>query len=101
MSPLPSPWFPWHIAQSMPYIFLPLASDSAVGLTGFALAASSGGILDSGVAAFSGGGFFFPPNSQTPNNNAEKDNASFFFYIPPQFLRPRETINKKPTAPTP
>src|ERR1700722_18074028 len=45
ISPLPSPVFPWHMAQSKPYNFLPLASDSGLGFTGFCWLAASGGIL--------------------------------------------------------
>src|SRR5271163_618371 len=50
-SPFPSPSFPWHIAQSYPYIFFPAATDAAVGFTGFATFAASGGILNSAAGA--------------------------------------------------
>src|SRR5215468_7850006 len=44
-SPLPSPFLPWHIAQSYPYCFFPRASDSSVGFTGFSRLAASTGIV--------------------------------------------------------
>src|ERR1700683_3419217 len=53
-SPLPSPSFPWHIAQSKPYDFLPAASAAGVAFTGFASFDASGGILYSAAAPAAG-----------------------------------------------
>src|SRR5271166_1631564 len=76
MSPLPSPFAPWHIAQSKPYSFLPLASDSEVGFTGFALAAASGGTLYSGAGDFAGGGCC-AHNVDTKKSTTRRTNGNF------------------------
>src|SRR5271156_3185547 len=49
-SPLPSPSFPWHIAQSKPYDFLPAANAAGVAFTGLGSFEASGGILYSAAA---------------------------------------------------
>src|SRR5271163_466234 len=53
-SPLPSPSFPWHIAQSKPYDFLPAANAAGVAFTGLGSFDASGGILYSAAAPAAG-----------------------------------------------
>src|ERR1035441_9243897 len=66
------------MAQSKPYSFLPLASDSGPGLTGFALAAASGGILFSWAGAFAGGWSCCAHDANTKQNDASRTSVVFF-----------------------
>src|ERR1700678_3317921 len=59
----------------MPYILLPLASDSAVGFMGFTLADVWGGILYSGVGALSGGCSFCAHSAKAKKSNIRTVNA--------------------------
>src|ERR1700687_1315764 len=64
------------MAQSITYTFLPLLSDSWVGLTGFTRAESSGAVLASGAGALAGGWSFCAHNTNTKKNNAKRTNRA-------------------------
>src|SRR3984893_3450290 len=80
----------------MPYIFFPLASDSAVGFTGFTLAASAGGILDSGAGVFAGGSSFCAHSANARKSKRRRISGVLFFNTPLLFGSTVETSNDTP-----
>src|ERR1700730_16820388 len=80
----------------MPYIFFPLASDSAVGFTGFTLAASAGGILDSGAGVFAGGSSFCAHSANARKSKRRRISGVLFFNTPLLFGSTVETFNNTP-----
>src|ERR1700730_12490474 len=80
----------------MPYIFFPLASDSAVGFTGFTLAASAGGILDSGAGVFAGGSSFCAHSANARKSKRRRISGVLFFNTPFLFGSTVETSNDTP-----
>src|ERR1035441_39595 len=67
-----------RLGSSITYVFLPLLSDSWVGLTGFTRAESAGEDLASGAGALAGGWSFCAHNTNTKKNNASGTNRVFF-----------------------